>query len=54
MLLRSIVALALLALPLCSCTAPQSNSVAVNEMDRRHDDLMKTMPGGGGSGGSGM
>jgi hypothetical protein len=46
MLLRSILAFALLWLQLCGCTA--SNSSAVDQLDRRHDELMKTMSGGGG------
>ena len=49
MLLRSIVAFALFWLLLCGCTS--SNSSAVDEMDRQHQELMRTMTGGGAGGG---
>ncbi|HZP98455.1 MAG TPA: hypothetical protein VFB13_02875 [Reyranella sp.] len=48
MSLRFIAAFALLWLQLCGCAS--SSSSAVTDMDRRHDELMKTMPAGGGGG----
>ncbi len=53
MLLRSIVALAILCGPLIACASPSTRSSAVSDMDRQHEALMNTMPGGGGGGAGG-
>jgi hypothetical protein len=52
MSLRSIVILAaLILLQLCGCAvANRPSDPAVNELERRHDEMMQRM--GGGSGGS--
>jgi hypothetical protein len=51
MSLRFLLALTILAAQLCCCTAEPSNKATVDELERRHEELMKAM---GGSGGSGM
>jgi len=56
MSLRSIAVLAaLILLQLCGCatTAGKSSNVTVDELERRHDEMMQRM-GGGSGGGSGM
>jgi hypothetical protein len=55
MSLRSITVLvALILLQLCSCvTAGKPSDPSINEMERRHDEMMQRM-GGGSGGGSGM
>jgi hypothetical protein len=51
MSLRSIAVLAaLILLQLCGCVANKPSDPAVNELERRHDEMMQRM--GGGSGGS--
>jgi hypothetical protein len=54
MSLRSIVVLAaLILLQLCGCVvANKPSDPAVNELERRHDEMMQRM--GGGSGGGSM
>jgi hypothetical protein len=54
MRLRSLVVLAIVSLQIGACTANSTNPSAVTELDRRHEELMKTMPGGGGGGGGAM
>jgi hypothetical protein len=53
--LRSITVLAaLILLQLCGCAATsKSSDPSVNELERRHDEMMQRM-GGGSGGGSGM
>jgi len=53
--LRSITVLAaLILLQLCGCaTTSKTPSPSVNELERRHDEMMQRM-GGGSGGGSGM
>jgi hypothetical protein len=53
--LRSITVLAaLILLQLCGCAATSKPSdPSVNELERRHDEMMQRM-GGGSGGGSGM
>jgi len=53
--LRSISVLAaLILLQICGCTATSKPSgPSVNELERRHDEMMQRM-GGGSGGGSGM
>jgi hypothetical protein len=53
--LRSITALtALILLQLCGCvTTSKPSDPSVNELERRHDEMMQRM-GGGSGGGSGM
>jgi hypothetical protein len=55
MSLRSLAALAVLILSqLCGCvTAGKPSDPSINEMERRHDEMMQRM-GGGSGGGSGM
>ena len=55
MSLRSVMALAaLILLQLCGClTTNKSSDPSVNELERRHDEMMQRM-GGGSGGGSGM
>jgi hypothetical protein len=55
MSLRSItVFVALILLQLCGCvTASKPSDPSVNELERRHDEMMQRM-GGGSGGGSGM
>lgn len=54
MSLRSLAALGLLLL-LWGCNAPAKPSdAAINEIERRHDDMMMRGLGGGGGSGSGM
>jgi len=55
MSLRSITVLvALILLQLCGCvTAGKPSDPSINEMERRHDEMMQRM-GGGSGGGSGM
>ncbi len=56
MSLRSIAVLAtLILLQLCGCaaTAGKSSNVTVEELERRHDEMMQRI-GGGSGGGSGM
>jgi len=55
MSLRSItVFVALILLQLCGCvTAGKPSDPSINEMERRHDEMMQRM-GGGSGGGSGM
>ena len=55
MSLRSITLLAaLILLQLCSCaTTNKPSDPSVNELERRHDEMMQRM-GGGSGGGSGM
>jgi hypothetical protein len=54
MSLRSIAARAILALqlilPLCSCatTAAKPPNAAIDDLERRHDETMRTMGGGTG------
>lgn len=52
MSLRSITVLAaLIVLQLCGCTAASRPSdPSVNELERRHDEMMQRMGGGSGSG----
>jgi hypothetical protein len=52
MSLRSITVLAaLILLQLCGCAATSKPSDAsVNELERRHDEMMQRMGGGSGSG----
>ncbi|MFI4999253.1 MAG: hypothetical protein ACHQK9_05180 [Reyranellales bacterium] len=47
MLLRSLVALTVLALHLGGCAVAPNNKAAVEEMERRHQQEMLTMGGGG-------
>jgi len=52
--LRSITVLAALILLLCGCaTTSKPRDPSVNELERRHDEMMQRM-GGGSGGGSGM
>jgi hypothetical protein len=53
--LRSITVLAaLILLQLCGCaTTSKPSDPSVNELERRHDEMMQRM-GGGSGGGSGM
>ena len=56
MSLRSIAVLAaLILLQLCGCaaTAGKSSNVTVEELERRHDEMMQRI-GGGSGGGNGM
>ena len=55
MSLRSITVLtALILLQLCGCAATSKTpGPSVNELERRHDEMMQRM-GGGSGGGSGM
>jgi len=55
MSLRSVAALAaLILLQLCGCaTASKPSGPTVNDLERRHDEMMQRM-GGGSGGGSGM
>jgi hypothetical protein len=52
MSLRSIAVLAtLIVLQLCGCvTASRPSDPSVNELERRHDEMMQRMGGGSGSG----
>jgi hypothetical protein len=49
MLLRYLLALAILALPLWACTGQPANKAAIDEMERRHQEELTRMGGGGGS-----
>jgi hypothetical protein len=53
MSLRSIVALAILALQLAACTADhRNNKTTIDDMEHRHTEDMQRMGGGGSGGGS--
>jgi hypothetical protein len=49
MLLRCLLALAILAVPLSACTGQPANKAAIDAMERRHQDELIRMGGGGGS-----
>jgi hypothetical protein len=54
MSLRSIAGLIILLVQLCGCaqTVGKPSDASVNDMERRHDEMMQRMGGGGGGGGS--
>jgi hypothetical protein len=56
MSLRPILVLALLIMTqLSACvTAGKPSDPSINEIERRHEEMMRGMGGGGGGGGSGM
>lgn len=56
MSLRSIAGLMALLLQLCGCaqTTGKPSDASVNDMERRHDEMMQRLGGGSGGGGSGM
>jgi hypothetical protein len=47
MLLRYLLALAILAAPLSACTGQPANKSAIDEMERRHEQEVIRMGGGG-------
>ncbi len=54
MLLRCLLALAVVVSQLAACAGQPRNNPAIGEMERRHEEQMIRMGGSGGGGGSGM